>query len=63
MTGEMTLTQIAIVVTAALAGGILLEKFKQPAIIGYILAGVILGPSLFGFIENSATSCSVAKSI
>jgi hypothetical protein len=31
MTGEITLTQIAIVVTAALAGGILLEKFKQPA--------------------------------
>jgi len=49
---ETTLTQIAIVVTAALACGIVLEKFKQPAILGYILAGVILGPSLFGFIEN-----------
>lgn len=49
---EHALTEIAIVVTAALAGGIILEKFKQPAILGYILAGVILGPSLFGFIEN-----------
>ena len=49
---ENTLTEIAIVVTAALAGGIILEKIKQPAILGYILAGVILGPSLFGFIEN-----------
>lgn len=49
---EITLTEIAIVVTTALVGGILLEKFKQPAILGYILAGVILGPSLLGFIEN-----------
>ena len=49
---ENMLTEIAIVVTAALACGIILEKFKQPAILGYILAGIILGPSLFGFIEN-----------
>ncbi|MDI9638416.1 cation:proton antiporter [Kamptonema cortianum] len=49
---DSTLTQIAIVVTAALAGGIILERFKQPAILGYILAGVFLGPSFLGFIEN-----------
>jgi CPA2 family monovalent cation:H+ antiporter-2 len=49
---ESPLTEIAIVVTAALACGILLEKIKQPAILGYIIAGVILGPSVFGFIEN-----------
>jgi CPA2 family monovalent cation:H+ antiporter-2 len=61
MTGEITLTQIAIVVTAALAGGILLEKFKQPAIIGYILAGVILGPSFFGFIENRESVMALAE--
>ena len=46
------LTQIAIVALAALAGGILLERLKQPAVLGYILAGVILGPSVFGLIEN-----------
>ncbi|HUX80245.1 MAG TPA: cation:proton antiporter [Alphaproteobacteria bacterium] len=49
---ENTLTEIAIVVTAALACGIVLEKIKQPSILGYIFAGVLLGPSLFGFIEN-----------
>lgn len=49
---ENTLTEIAIVITAALLCGILLEKIKQPAILGYILAGVILGPSLFGVIKN-----------
>lgn len=51
---ENNLTEIAIVVTAALTCGIILEKFKQPAILGYIMAGVILGPSLLGFIENRA---------
>jgi CPA2 family monovalent cation:H+ antiporter-2 len=54
------LTEIAIVVTAALACGIALEKFKQPAILGYILAGVILGPSVFGLIENRETVALLA---
>lgn len=58
---ESTLTEIAIVVTAALACGITLEKFKQPAILGYILAGVILGPSIFGFIENRETVTMLAE--
>ena len=58
---ESTLTEIAIVVTAALACGIILEKFKQPAILGYIFAGVILGPSLFGFIENREAVSMLAE--
>lgn len=58
---ENTLTEIAIVITAALLCGILLEKIKQPAILGYILAGVILGPSLFGFIENREIVSQLAE--
>ncbi len=58
---ENTLTEIAIVVTAALACGIMLEKFKQPAILGYILAGILLGPSLFGFIENREAVTMLAE--
>ncbi|HBG34027.1 MAG TPA: cation/H(+) antiporter [Holosporales bacterium] len=49
---DSSLTFIAIVITAALAGGIILERLKQPAILGYILAGVLLGPSCVGFIKN-----------
>lgn len=49
---ESTLTEIAIVVTAALGCGIFLERLKQPAILGYILAGVILGPSLLGLVNE-----------
>ncbi|MEK9672736.1 MAG: cation:proton antiporter [Rhodospirillaceae bacterium] len=36
---------IAIVVLAALLCGIFMNRVRQPAIVGYILAGVILGPA------------------
>lgn len=55
---EATLIEIAIVVSAALGFGILLERFKQPALLGYILAGVILGPSLLGLV-NERESVSI----
>ena len=35
---------IAIIVTAALLGGIVAQILRQPLIIGYILAGVFVGP-------------------
>lgn len=58
---EHSLPQIALVITAALLCGVLLEKFKQPAILGYILAGIILGPSLFAFIENREIVSQLAE--
>jgi len=48
------LTEIAIVALAAMACGLLMERFRQPAIVGYILAGVILGPSAFGLVSDRA---------
>lgn len=47
-----SLTQIALVAVAALLGGMLLTRLKQPAILGYVCAGIILGPSGFRFVEN-----------
>ena len=35
---------IVIIVVAALFGGLLAQKFRQPLILGYILAGVLIGP-------------------
>jgi CPA2 family monovalent cation:H+ antiporter-2 len=35
---------IAIIVVAALIGGMIAQQLKQPLIIGYILAGVLVGP-------------------
>lgn len=49
---SITLTEITIVVALALAGGLALVRLKQPPILGYILTGVILGPSGFAVIHN-----------
>jgi CPA2 family monovalent cation:H+ antiporter-2 len=46
------LTYAAIVALAAVLGGGLMTRLKQPAIVGYILAGVVLGPSGFGLVSN-----------
>lgn len=46
------LTGLAVVAVAALLCGILMARLRQPAVVGYILAGVILGPSLLGLVSN-----------
>jgi CPA2 family monovalent cation:H+ antiporter-2 len=46
------LTEVAIVIALALVCGLGLGRLRQPAIVGYILAGVLLGPSGLGFVEN-----------
>lgn len=61
MHGDLELTLIALVVLAALGCGLLLERFRQPAILGYIVAGVLLGPSLLGFVENRAIVGDLAE--
>lgn len=33
--------------------GEIMERFKQPAMIGEILAGIILGPSILNFIHRT----------
>jgi CPA2 family monovalent cation:H+ antiporter-2 len=44
---------IAIVAGAALAAGLAVRFLKQSAIIGYLLAGVVIGPHALGLIEES----------
>lgn len=41
-------SDLVIIVVAALVGGIVAHKLKQPPILGYILAGVALGPATGG---------------
>lgn len=52
MLPDFDLTELALVALAALSFGILLERFRQPAVLGYILAGLILGPSVLGVVES-----------
>ena len=50
---DLDLTGVAIIVAAAVLFGGVLSRLKQPAIVGYILTGVALGPTGFGLIENA----------
>lgn len=55
------LTSIALVTTAALLCGLALIRLRQPAIVGYILAGVALGPTGFGLVSNTETVQGLAE--
>jgi Kef-type K+ transport system membrane component KefB len=50
------LLQLIVMIAAARAGNQILRRFGQPGVIGEIMAGLLLGPSLFGhfFPEASA---------
>ncbi|MEZ0223996.1 MAG: cation:proton antiporter [Alphaproteobacteria bacterium] len=49
------LTPIALVTTAALLCGLLLIRLRQPAVVGYIVAGIVLGPTGFKLVSNTDT--------
>ncbi len=49
------LTAIAMVTTVALLCGLVMIRIRQPAIVGYILAGLVLGPTGMAFISDSET--------
>lgn len=59
--GGHGLTEIAIVVVFALIGGLALTRIKQPPILGYILAGVILGPSCFSLVSDRESVTALAE--
>jgi len=46
------LIPIAVVILVALSCGVIFTRLRQPAVIGYILAGVVLGPAGFGLVKN-----------
>lgn len=47
------LTPIALVSMVALCCGLLFIRMRQPALVGYIMAGAVLGPTGFSLVENT----------
>lgn len=43
---------IAILLAAALVGGMIAHRLKQPIILGYLVIGVAIGPHALGFVED-----------
>jgi Kef-type K+ transport system membrane component KefB len=50
------LLQFIIIIVATRAAGAVFARFGQPAVIGEITAGILLGPSLFGWVWPEASN-------
>lgn len=55
------LSAIALVASIAVLGGLLMTRLRQPAIVGYILVGIALGPGGFGLIRQTAELSTMAE--
>jgi len=51
--GEAIIFDIAVILIIAAIFAFIAKILKQPLILGYVLAGVVIGPLVLGFVENS----------
>lgn len=49
------LTALAVVLAAAVIAGLVMNRARMPAVAGFIIVGVVLGPTGFGLIAHSAS--------
>ena len=52
---------MAVAVGIALAGALLAHLFRQPVIVGYLLAGVAIGPFTPGFVGDRGQISALAE--
>ncbi|MFI4897785.1 MAG: cation:proton antiporter [Phycisphaerales bacterium JB059] len=55
------LFSILVLLTAALVLGVLCERLRQSPILGYLLAGTLLGPNAFALIADTAEVAALAE--
>lgn len=55
------LLPLAAVALVALSCGLVLARLRQPAVVGYIMAGVVLGPSVLGLVHNEESVALLAE--
>ena len=55
------ITALAVVILAALACGLAMRRFRQPPVLGYILAGALLGPSGLALAQDRASIETLAE--
>ena len=55
------LSDIVLLLSVALVLGMLFERLRQSAVTGYLISGLCLGPSGFGFIVNVAEVQALAE--
>ena len=52
---------MAVVALAALVCGMIMARLRQPTIVGYIIAGILLGPSALGLVQDREQIGSLAE--
>jgi CPA2 family monovalent cation:H+ antiporter-2 len=55
------ITGIAFIILAAMGCGLAFTRLRQPAIVGYILCGVLLGPSGLGLVKDAGEVSLMAE--
>jgi CPA2 family monovalent cation:H+ antiporter-2 len=55
------LVNVAVAVAVALVGGLLAHSLRQPVIVGYLLAGVVIGPFTPGFTGDREQIAALAE--
>ncbi len=55
------LTEVLILLAGALVLGAVFERFRQSAILGYLLAGLLLGPGTFGVVKGDEFVSAIAE--
>ena len=55
------LVNVAVAVCVALLGGMLAFALRQPVIVGYLVAGVVIGPFTPGFIGDREQIAGLAE--
>src|SRR5258706_15076332 len=50
------LAQIAVILLASRSVGLLFRKFGQPTVMGEMVAGILLGPSLLGWVAPGVSA-------
>lgn len=55
------ITTIAAAFIAALGLGFLAEKIKVPALVGYLVAGIVIGPGTPGYIAHTAVASQLSE--
>lgn len=55
------LRDMAVVLAAALIAGVASQKLRQPVLVGYLLAGMLIGPSGLGLIGDQDTVTRLAE--
>ena len=46
------MADFAIIMGAALVGGLIAYRLRLPVLLGYLVAGILVGPFSFGLVKN-----------